>query len=673
MGKDDLEFRIVATDDATKVLDSVAKKADKLEGSDVDVTVKAKDEATERLDAVMKRVDGLDKETATVILNAEESKAEAEIRKLSKLLADLDGEEATAVLEAKDNASKRLDAIQSKMREVEARSPVDVDVKPGPGFASLTGALDKLPGKAGEAGAALSGLGTGGATVAAGVAGIGAALAAAAFEAKDLALEVNNVAKFAGTTADEASRLLDVWKGSGADVGDLLDTIGQVNGVLAQTPGLADQLGISLKGANPQEVFLRAVDALNQVQDSQQKVILGSQLFGEQGTRQVAAVTAKFGDLRSAMKRVEGSRLVTDEDVARAQKLDATITDLKNAASNFAASVGEAVIPALSGLATAADLVLGPLDKLFGTLNQKAEEDSLLGGFITGVMGGAFAAIGKLMDDTEEKAAALAEADKKAAAQSAELTREAKRLSGAMGPLPGTAAEAARETEHMGVAAQDARNPVKSLTTAVEEHTIAYQKLKDGYSDRDAYRTAKAAFDDLTTAIHDSGAMSEETSAAFDRAKESTIDYVEGLDNIPPSVKTLIQTEVDQGSADHARAVLDALTRMQTVEIWFEPHLTSNKFKVVAAAEGSPGLPGGMTLVGERGPELIKLPTATQVFTAADTRRMMTGGGGVSSGAQVVNQTTIVNVPRGYRQLDAASAAHRVARRSGRLYVGRGV
>ena len=674
MAKEDLEFRIVATDDATKVVDGVQKKVDKLEGSEADVTIGAKDEATDRLDAVMKRVDGLDKETATVILNAEESKAEGEIRKLQKLLADLDGEEATAVIEARDNASKRLDAIQSKMREVEARSPIPVDVETGSGFDKLSGLLKSLPGQVGAAGGAIEGLAGSGATAAAGIGAVVAGIGAAVTGAKDLALEVNNVAKFTGATVDEASRLLEVWKQSGADVGDLLDTVGQVNGVLAQTPGLADQLGISLKNASPQEVFLRAVDALGKVEDAQQRVVLGSQLFGEQGTRQVAAVTTKFGDLRKAMDRVSGARLVTDEDVVRAQELDRSIGKLKAAAANFAATIGELAIPAVNGLASAADLALGPLDRLFNALNKKADEDSFLGGFITGVLGGAFGAVGKLLDDTEEKLNAVAEADRLAAEAQKEMERESKRLLGTMGPLPGTVEETARATEHMGIEAQDAKNPVRSLTTAIEEHDVAYQKLKDNYSDRDAFRTAKKAFDDLTTAIHETGAMSEETGAAFDRAKEATIDYIEAVEELPPDVKTRLQVDVDQGSADHARAVLDALTTGRTVDIGIDLHPQgSGRFKVVPAARGSKGVPGGMTLVGEDGPELLRLPTGTQVFPNQKTREILGMQNGTEAISTLVNQTTIVNVPRGYRQLDAASAAHRVARRSGRLYIGKGV
>ncbi|MEK9644917.1 MAG: hypothetical protein VW547_05180, partial [Alphaproteobacteria bacterium] len=43
---------------------------------------------------------------------------------------------------------------------------------------------------------------------------------------------------------------------------------------------------------------------------------------------------------------------------------------------------------------------------------------------------------------------------------------------------------------------------------------------------------------------------------------------------------------------------------------------------------------GGLTLVGEQGPEFVEMPQGAYVHTAAQTRQMMTGSG----------NTTIVNV-----------------------------
>lgn len=53
--------------------------------------------------------------------------------------------------------------------------------------------------------------------------------------------------------------------------------------------------------------------------------------------------------------------------------------------------------------------------------------------------------------------------------------------------------------------------------------------------------------------------------------------------------------------------------------------------KLFGFANGTPSAPGGLTLVGERGPELVNMPRGAQVFNAQETRGMLANrGGGVS-------------------------------------------
>ena len=59
---------------------------------------------------------------------------------------------------------------------------------------------------------------------------------------------------------------------------------------------------------------------------------------------------------------------------------------------------------------------------------------------------------------------------------------------------------------------------------------------------------------------------------------------------------------------------------------------------------------GGLTMVGERGPELVALPRGSQVYDAQETTRM--GGGGA---------TTINNIYQVADSLDIEAVAYRVA------------
>lgn len=52
--------------------------------------------------------------------------------------------------------------------------------------------------------------------------------------------------------------------------------------------------------------------------------------------------------------------------------------------------------------------------------------------------------------------------------------------------------------------------------------------------------------------------------------------------------------------------------------------------KLFGFANGTPSAPGGLSMVGERGPELVNLPRGAQVFTAQETRSMVGGGNPVA-------------------------------------------
>jgi hypothetical protein len=67
------------------------------------------------------------------------------------------------------------------------------------------------------------------------------------------------------------------------------------------------------------------------------------------------------------------------------------------------------------------------------------------------------------------------------------------------------------------------------------------------------------------------------------------------------------------------------------------------KMHVFGHALGTNFAPGGMTMVGENGPELVNLPTGSKVHTAQDTQHMM-GGGKASIHIGSINMNTNVDM-----------------------------
>ena len=76
-------------------------------------------------------------------------------------------------------------------------------------------------------------------------------------------------------------------------------------------------------------------------------------------------------------------------------------------------------------------------------------------------------------------------------------------------------------------------------------------------------------------------------------------------------------------------------------------------------ANGTNSAPGGLAMVGERGPELVNLPRGSQVIPNIDTRKMMQGGG---SAPIIVHQTfTADSSPRELAQVAASIKADTLA------------
>ncbi|MDC7224194.1 MAG: hypothetical protein PQJ60_10670 [Spirochaetales bacterium] len=63
-------------------------------------------------------------------------------------------------------------------------------------------------------------------------------------------------------------------------------------------------------------------------------------------------------------------------------------------------------------------------------------------------------------------------------------------------------------------------------------------------------------------------------------------------------------------------------------------------------ANGTSSAPGGLSIVGERGPELVNLPTGSQVYTASQTSRIMAAGNSINNdaSASVMSGATSLNL-----------------------------
>jgi hypothetical protein len=253
-------------------------------------------------------------------------------------------------LTATDNASNKIDRVADKADALE-RDPVEVEVDADTsGFGSaIDGLSDKLGGLGGQA----EGLASKFATPAGAAAAIGAGLLMAADHAADVAIAADNLASLTGDSVENASRLNAVFAQAGVEGSDLQDIMLQMGGVLADNADLAAQLGINMNdGATVGERFKQVVSAVGtQFDDAGERSLVMARLFGEEGVRQVNTVIGAVGDLDSALAAVPEGNVISEEEVERAREYKQNMAELKAEFAAFAASIGQVVLPALTGLA----------------------------------------------------------------------------------------------------------------------------------------------------------------------------------------------------------------------------------------------------------------------------------------------------------------------------------
>jgi hypothetical protein len=451
----ELRARITAQDDASKVIEKAAKKADEFDGK----TAKAK-------------------------VTADAKGAIADIDKVDDALNDVDGKTAKLHIDSS--------------------------------------ALDSLPGKLGDAVGLLEGLGAAG-----GIGALVGGLAAAGQEAADLAIDAQTTATLTGDTVENASRLQQVWKNSGADVNDLNDVLLQMNGALS--PDLAKQLGVNLNdGKAIGERFVEVVDKLgNSTLGASEKAKLMSAVFGEEGVRQVAAMTTQIdGPLKDAIAGVAETTVISPEDVERAQELKAETAKLKTEFQAATQAIGEGMIPLLIQAAQLAaeigkGLPGGAEQSPFNVFGSKQDRDDM-----RDTVAAAHGAITAVTDwDSINQGAARRAADQAGMVDSWGLAIE--NTADAANNAAVAAAAHATAEEHRRTRIEAATEATKRAVAGTEAYSTALGSIDFKNAGLDGALAGMSAFHDQFFGLADIAAANEE---AFDNFGQSLKDNGESFD-----------------------------------------------------------------------------------------------------------------------------------------------
>ena len=172
------------------------------------------------------------------------------------------------------------------------------------------GALESLTALAGPAGV---------------IAAVGAGFTAAFTAAVDFTGQVEELSLLTGAATEESSKLLGVLQDfTDIELSELSGLIQRVVDKFIEMPDLAQRLNVN-PALPPLQQFVGAVDALNSgTLTASERIALGMDIFGRRGVKAVNEIAASLeGPLADAMEGISAERIIDEDDIARADELEA--------------------------------------------------------------------------------------------------------------------------------------------------------------------------------------------------------------------------------------------------------------------------------------------------------------------------------------------------------------
>lgn len=493
----------------------------------------------------------------------------------------------------------------------------------------------------------------------------GAALVAFGIKAvgafQETALAAGKFSEAAGWAVDDASRWSEVAADLGIPVATLEGAVLKFNKAVADGKPSIAEYGVEVVKTKDGVIdanasFQNAITTIGGIEDPTKRAKAAQELFGRSYGEVAELMEMSADDLTKALAGVSDSKVITNEELAKARKMRELIDRVKDVWEDFVLAVGGAVVelvPAMENLAETA----GGIADAIGTVNEAA--DKLTGGGLLGWLGKLWDAFITL-DNAREGWRRATDED------AGVLERLYGGVELLIGGIPilgegigwlgdkiwgtagkgdelGTAlAEMAVEALAAGRAAQSAgvggvRTFSDSATTAAEElhaaqvattaFDLALRDLLGRLDEQDAF----ANFQEKMWAYRSDLDLSDQETRDYTR---SLGEMVAGLEGVPAETKASLIASLEAGDIATVEAYLVEWGKGVNVPVKFYPQGT---IPIKGAyAHGTEHAAPGVALVGEDGPELVWMNGGEKVSNASTTSQMLNGGSGgaSSSGGQ---------------------------------------
>lgn len=446
--------------------------------------------------------------------------------------------------------------------------------------------------------------------------------AVAAFQ--ETALAAGKMADATGLTVEQSSRLMEVAGDLGIEVGTVQGAIQKFNNAIAggRLDEFADSIVTAKDGSiDAYESFINTATAIGKIQDPTKRAQAAQKAFGKSYGEIAELMTMDADQLRAALDGVSDAKVIDENELRQARQFRDLLDQLKDRLDDVQLTVGERVIPRLLLMGKAVTGIADALDKipdgglLFG-FDSDAERKALTA---IGLYDDAALAIGEVIDKTTELSDPVAQTG----TDLADLDKATTSAANAQRDLAETASATGTAFHGMSKEAWDAVDATRAAKDEAGDLKDAYDDLLGIIDQGEKWDAFREAVWDLSDGAGDSAKETREW-------QRQTADLVMSLDEMPDEQKTKILAQIEEGDIATVNGILFEWAKGVNVPVRFAGQGSVGFEKKAAGGYTR----GGLTLVGEQGPEFVEMPQGAYVHTAAQTRQMMTGSG----------NTTIVNV-----------------------------
>lgn len=605
-GQDDLEFKVIANDDASAVLDDVTKKALKLEKLDPEIEISADGgKAEKEVKSLGERLEDLTDREQEIVLKASVAQAEDDLKRLERSLRgvrDMTDDELQIRLRAIDNATEDLEEARRLRDDLNGKDvEINVDVNQA-GRQSLQGLKGDLDGVhdsgdqsrsvlANMAGNTAQDLGEVGGVVGS----LGVGLGQLAEYATEGNIKLSNLAKVAGPMAGLAA------------AGLVVQTV--FAGIETEKAFKAEQVERFTDALKEGRSVLQVIN--DELRETGKLSYVGSGGLLDLGkeTKDLTAVARDAGLSYEQFLKVLQDADAPDRfrEKVRALREEQEKTDIisqRNALAEQAVIYGELArgvgqYQESIGLATTQQQELN--EWIGNNAAANREQARIYGEVSSGVLAArdteeertaALSESGSIIDDARQRDADLAAARE----ESAQKARDAQQAELDLIAVRRSAADAT-------FALQDAQDKFAQTTQSLNEdvklakgdqealNQVYRDAARDGIAVADAQvRLAQEQAKTIGVTLNAKDTMAlfnrtalEQAAALDGPAQQALIDYIAQVNNVPPKKATEILPILDQFGLDAAVTAIDIATAPREVPVRLQ---VTNEGEVLAILGG---------------------------------------------------------------------------------------